>query len=66
MHVNTFLQNLSEIYQGFHAFTTMPNDKYEYVRAGQALGKSEKNFYEENGYLVVKSLVDHDLLDQCR
>ncbi|KAF5302079.1 hypothetical protein FQR65_LT08629 [Abscondita terminalis] len=40
--------------------------KYYYTKDNDYLTNQQRDFYEENGYLIVRNLVDSDLIDQCR
>lgn len=39
---------------------------YKYTTSGFNLSKEQRQFYEENGYIVIRNLVDHSVLDECR
>lgn len=39
---------------------------YKYTTSGFNLNKEQRDFYEENGYIVIRNLVNHNLLDDCR
>uniref|UniRef100_A0A1B6LX57 phytanoyl-CoA dioxygenase n=1 Tax=Graphocephala atropunctata TaxID=36148 RepID=A0A1B6LX57_9HEMI len=49
------------------ASSTLVQDKeFKYTRNCSLLSQKERNFYEDNGYLVIKDLVNGQVLDSCR
>ena len=40
--------------------------KFRFTLDTTKLSLKQRLFYEENGYIVVKNLVDHKLLDACK
>uniref|UniRef100_A0A1B6FQR1 phytanoyl-CoA dioxygenase n=1 Tax=Cuerna arida TaxID=1464854 RepID=A0A1B6FQR1_9HEMI len=49
------------------ASATLIQDKeFQYTRNCSLLSRTEKQFYEDNGYLIVKNLVSGHILDSCR
>ncbi|XP_069703085.1 phytanoyl-CoA dioxygenase, peroxisomal-like [Periplaneta americana] len=41
-------------------------DSYRYTLSNPLLSKSQRDFYEENGYLVIPKLIDDDLIEEFR
>lgn len=39
---------------------------YMFTDNGAYLTEDQRNFYDKNGYIVLKNLVNHDLLDECQ
>lgn len=39
---------------------------YKYTVGNSVLTKEQRDFYEENGYLVFRHLVSDDIIEQCR
>lgn len=39
---------------------------YKYTCGNKILTDQQRQFYEENGFVVFKNLVDHKLLDMCK
>ncbi|KAK4874442.1 hypothetical protein RN001_013802 [Aquatica leii] len=39
---------------------------FQYTNNGKFLTTEQRQFYEDNGYLIIPKLVDSDLLDNCR
>ncbi|KAK5641497.1 hypothetical protein RI129_010044 [Pyrocoelia pectoralis] len=44
----------------------MSTKKYKYTKDNVYLTDEQRDFYEENGYIVFRNLVDFDLLDECK
>lgn len=44
----------------------MSSQKYKYTRNNLYLTDEQRNFYEENGYILFPKLVDFALLDECK
>lgn len=42
-----------------------PNN-YKYSVRNSILSDEQRKFYEENGYIVFRHLVDEELLEECR
>ena len=40
--------------------------KYRYTLDSTKLSLEQRSFYEENGFIVIKKLVDEKLLDACK
>ncbi|KAK4874187.1 hypothetical protein RN001_013547 [Aquatica leii] len=40
--------------------------RYEYTKDSVYLTNEQRDFYEENGYLIIRDLVDPELLDACK
>lgn len=40
--------------------------KFRYTLNNPLLSDEQRRFYEENGFLVIKNLVDPELLDTCK
>lgn len=38
---------------------------FQFTVDNNKLTNEQKQFYEENGFLIIKDLVDHNLLDKC-
>ncbi|KAK5641388.1 hypothetical protein RI129_009935 [Pyrocoelia pectoralis] len=43
----------------------MSTKKYKYTKDNVYLTEVQRDFYEENGYIVFRNLVDFNLLDEC-
>lgn len=41
-------------------------NSYIFTDNGDFLSDAQRDFYEENGYIIFKNLVNHDLLDKCQ
>ncbi|KAK4874190.1 hypothetical protein RN001_013550 [Aquatica leii] len=39
---------------------------YQYTKDGDHLTTEQRDFFEENGYIVIPKLIDSDLLDECK
>ncbi|XP_063225544.1 phytanoyl-CoA dioxygenase, peroxisomal-like isoform X2 [Bacillus rossius redtenbacheri] len=39
--------------------------EFRYTLDGEVMSHGERRFYEDNGYLLVRGLVEHALLDEC-
>ncbi|KAF5302078.1 hypothetical protein FQR65_LT08628 [Abscondita terminalis] len=40
--------------------------QYVYTKDNNYLTNEQRDFYEENGYLIVRNLVDSELIDECK
>jgi hypothetical protein len=43
-----------------------PAENFKYTTDSPFLSYSQRKFYEENGYLVVRRLVEDELIEECR
>jgi hypothetical protein len=41
-------------------------ENFKYTTDSPLLSYSQRNFYEENGYLVIPRLVEDELIEECR
>lgn len=39
---------------------------YRYTKSGNNLSEEQRQFYEENGFIIIRNLVEHSVLDECR
>ena len=56
-----------------HPFQLIPNldtptrDRFRYtINSNGILNDRQRQFYEQNGFLVIPNLVKHDLIDECQ
>lgn len=40
--------------------------QYKYTKSGKVLTEEQRQFYEDNGYILFPKLVSDELLDSCR
>ena len=46
---------------------TPSRDRFRYtINSNGILNDRQRQFYEDNGFLVIPNLVNHDLIDQCQ
>lgn len=56
------------IYLSFHILSDSHNfcSGFKYTQGNSVLTDAQREFYDKNGYILIRNLVDHKVIDECR
>lgn len=68
VYISKSLIQIYKLNEPLHFLVFLPQIFFQFFSDGpfQRLNKKQRQFYEDNGFLVVPNLVPHEMIDECK